>query len=85
MHTVMIAKPGKDATKLENRRPVHLMDPGAKAVVNAMQAKLRMEMNDKWPKTEYGAVEGRNTSIALVTVDEIRTICERQGRATSCS
>ena len=71
MQTVRLKKPGKDASKMENRRAINLTDPAFKGYLNFIQSEIRQYKEGKWKPTTYGGVPFGSAPLAIMIVQEI--------------
>ena len=65
---VWIAKPGKDASRMTNRRGIFLMDPIAKAYGTWLQRRLTKCKEGNWGTQSFGGIKKRGSSQALLKV-----------------
>ena len=72
-----IGKPKKDASKIGNRRGLHLTDAGAQIYYKQLNAEIKQDMHDKWDKQAYGGVESRSTLLAITMIMELISRAKR--------
>jgi len=78
---IFIHKEGKDPTRVENYRPISLLEVPGKIFEKILTNRLTkyLETNNKLNKNQYGFRKGRGTTTALATFHEIIAISQQKG------
>jgi Reverse transcriptase (RNA-dependent DNA polymerase) len=71
LQVVWLGKPGKDSSRMENRRPICLSDPAAKAYLSQLNTNTTQHLLGTWRPTTYGALPHRSCSQAILNVNLI--------------
>ena len=68
IQTIWIKKPDKDSSKIQNRRPINLEEPGFKAYLNTLQEELSESLMEHWNHTTTGSISHRSTVDSIMSV-----------------